>query len=322
MSGYANIQGRGDLYGPTMLPDTLSREIIKTAPQDSVVMANARKVPMSTKTAKQPVLASLPDAYWVNGDTGMKQTTKVTWSGISMTAEELAVIVPIPDALMADSTIPLWDEIKPLLREAVGKKVDEATIFSVDKPASWPAALIPGAIAAGNVVELGTGEDIGVDIASLGETMALDGTAVSGFISRPGLHWSLVGLRGDDGRSIYTPPQSTGLNGAPPTPALYGYPLNEVTTGVWDAEDAVMLGVDWQKVAIGIRQDITFQLFTEGVISDDDGKVILNLMQQDTKALRLVFRVGYQVANPITRLNVNPATRFPAGVIVPPAVIP
>ena len=115
MAGFAEIQGRGDLYGPTMLPDELSREIIKTAPQASVMMARARKVPMSTKVAKQPVLAALPDAYWVNGDTGLKQTTKAAWSGVSMTAEELAVLVPIPDALMADSSIPLWDEIKPLL---------------------------------------------------------------------------------------------------------------------------------------------------------------------------------------------------------------
>ncbi len=317
MAGFANIQGRGDLYGPTMLPDQLSKEIIQTAPQESVVMARARKVPMSTKTSKQPVLASLPDAYWVNGDTGMKQTTKAAWDGVSMTAEELAVIVPIPDALIADSSIPLWDEIKPLLREAVGKAVDAATIFGDNKPASWPAALIPGAIAAGNTVELGTGADIGVDLSSLGEKLALDGFSMNGFVSRPGLHWSLMGLRDSAGHALYTPALTTGLNGAPPTPGLLGYPLNEVTTGVWDVNDAIMLGADWTKVVVGIRQDITFQMFSEGVISDDDGKVILNLMQQDSKALRLVFRVGFQVANPITRLNVNPATRYPAGVLLP-----
>lgn len=317
MAGFAEIQGRGDLYGPTMLPDQLSREIIQTAPQSSVVMARARKVPMSTKTMKQPVLASLPDAYWVNGDTGLKQTTKMAWSGVSMTAEELAVIVPIPDALIADSTVPLWDEIKPLLVEAVGKKVDEATIFSTDKPASWPSALVPGAIAAGNSVALGTGEDIGVDIATLGERLAIDGFSFNGFISRPGLHWSLVGLRDASGKPIFgTPDQNNLVNGVP-TASLYGYPLNEVTTGVWDPADAVLLGADWTKVVIGIRQDITFQMFSEGVISDETGKVILNLMQQDSKALRLVFRVGFQVANPITRLNQDAATRYPAAVILP-----
>lgn len=317
MAGYAEIQGRGDLYGPTMLPDQLAREIIQTAPQQSVVAARARKVPMSTKVMKQPVLAALPDAYWVNGDTGMKQTTKMAWSGVSMTAEELAVIVPIPDALMADSSIPLWDEVKPLLVEAVGKKVDAATVFGDDKPASWPAALIPGAIAAGNSVALGTGEDIGVDIATLGERLAIDGFSFTGFISRPGLHWSLIGLRDATGKPVFGSGDANNLVNGVPTASLYGYPLNEVVTGIWDPADAVLLGADWSKVVLGIRQDITFQLFTEGVISDDDGKVILNLMQQDSKALRLVFRVGFQVANPLTRLNSNAATRYPAAVITP-----
>lgn len=317
MAGFGEIQGRGDLYQPTMLPDQLVKEVIQTLPQASVVMARAKRARMSRKTLKQPVLASLPDAYWVNGDTGLKQTTKMAWSGVSMTAEEMAVIVPIPDNLVADSDIDLWGEIKPLIVEAIGKKVDEATIFGIDKPASWPNAIIAGAIAAGNSVELGTGADIGVDLATLGERLALDGFAMNGFISRPGLHWSLVGLRNAQGGSIYTPALTTGLNGAPPTPGLYGYPLNEITTGVWDPDEAVMLGADWSKIIIGVRQDITMQMFSEGVISDETGKVVLNLMQQDSKALRVVFRVGYQVANPITRLNSNAATRYPAGVILP-----
>ncbi|QSL99617.1 major capsid protein [Mycobacterium phage Muddy] len=316
MAGFANIQGRADL-SDVHLPDQVIKDVLQTAPEASVLLNRARKVRMSSKKTKQPVLASLPDAYWVDGDTGLKQTTKNIWSNVFMTAEELAVIVPIPDALIADSDLPLWDEVKPLLVEAIGKKVDDAGIFGNDKPASWPAALIPGAIAAGNSVTLGTGDDIGVDVATLGEQLALDGFSINGFISRPGLHWSLVGLRNAQGQPIYTPPLSTGLNGAPPTPALYGFPLNEVTSGVWDADEAILLGADWSKVVIGIRQDITFDLFSEGVISDSDGKVVLNLMQQDSKALRVVFRVGFQVANPMTRLNPNEATRYPAGVIIP-----
>ena len=316
MAGFANIQGRADL-SDIHLPDQIIKDILQTAPQASVLLNRARTVRMSSKKTKQPVLASLPDAYWVDGDTGLKQTTKNIWSNVTMTAEELAVIVPIPDALIADSELPLWDEIKPLLVEAIGKKVDDAGIFGNDKPASWPAALIPGALAAGNSVAQGSGPDLGADVAKLGELLALDGFAMNGFISRPGLHWSLVGLRDQAGHAIYSPPLTTGLSSGPPSPALLGYPLNEVTTGVWDADEAILLGADWNKVIVGIRQDITFDLFSEGVISDNTGKVVLNLMQQDSKALRVVFRVGFQVANPMTRLNGNAATRYPAGVITP-----
>lgn len=314
MAGYANILGRADV-GDALVPDQVINEIIAEAPKSSVVLDRAKQVRMSSKKAKQPVLATLPEAYWVDGDTGLKQTTKNTWTGLTITAEELAVIVPIPDAVVDDANVPLWDQIKPLLAEAIGLKVDRAALFGVDKPASWPTGMVPGAIAAGNVVEAGTGADLGVDVAALGQKIAEDGFGVTGFAATPGLQWQLVGLRSTQGVPIYTPSLSAG------TPSgLYGYPLNEVMNGSWDPDVATMLAADWSKFVVGIRQDITYDLFSEGVISDADGKVILNLMQQDTKALRVVFRVGFQVAKPITR--VGGSAGYPAGAIVPAEVTP
>ena len=79
-----------------------------------------------------------------------------------------------------------------------------------------------------------------------------------------------------------------------------------------------MLAADWSKFVVGIRQDMTYQLFDQGVISNADGKVHYNLMQQDAKALRVVMRVGFQVANPITRVAAK-GTQYPAGFITPKA---
>ena len=108
---YNDIQGRADLTD-VLLPDQIIKEIIAEAPKSSVLLSRAKMVRLSAKKAKQPVLATLPEAYWVNGDTGLKQTTKSTWKNINITAEELAVIVPIPDALLDDADVPLWDEVK------------------------------------------------------------------------------------------------------------------------------------------------------------------------------------------------------------------
>ena len=306
-NNYSSINGRADVTD-VLLPDQIIKDIIKEAPKSSVVLSRARNVRMSAKKAKQPVLATLPDAYWVNGDTGMKQTTKPTWKDTYITAEELAVIVPIPDALIDDADIPLWDEVRPLLVEAIGKKVDAAALFGEDKPDSWPEAVIPSAIKAGNVVTRGTGTDIGVDVAMLGKKLSGQGFGINGFASKPGMQWELVGLRNEQGDPIYTQT----LAGSPAS-GLYGYPLNEVDNGVWDDERADILAGDWSKFVIGIRQDITYDLFKEGVISDDEGRVILNLMQQDCKALRVVFRVGFQVAVPVTRLG----GKYPAGIVAP-----
>ena len=308
-----NIVGRAEV-SDALLPEQTINEIIQTAPESSVILSRARKVQMSSKKAKQPVLSSLPDAYWLDGDTGLKQTTDASWKGVSMTAEELAVIVPIPNAVVDDANIPLWEQIRPLLAEAIGKKVDQAALFGTDKPTSWPTAIIPAAIAAGNTVAAETGVDFGVDVANLAEKVSVDGFAINGFASRPGLSWKLRTLRDENGQPIY---------GAPMTEAqaavLYGFPLDEVRNGAWDTTAAELLAADWTKFVAGIRQDITYDLFSEGVISDAEGKVILNLMQQDSKALRVVFRVGFQVANPLTRLNATEASCYPAGVVTPKA---
>jgi HK97 family phage major capsid protein len=172
MAGYAEIIGRTET-SDALLPDQTINEIIQTAPENSVLLSRARTVRLSAKRAKQPVLNSLPDAYWVNGDTGLKQTTDTSWSGTTITAEELAVIVPIPNTVVDDANVPLWDAVRPLLAEAIGKKVDQAGIFGTDKPASWPTAIIPAAIAAGNTVTAGTGADFGVDVATLGSAEGL-----------------------------------------------------------------------------------------------------------------------------------------------------
>lgn len=306
-----NIIGRAEV-SDALLPDQVITEILQTAPESSVILSRAANVRMTAKKAKQPVLAAIPDGYWVDGDTGMKSTSAAEWKGVTMTAEELAIIVPIPDAVIDDADVPLWEQVRPLLAAAIGKKVDEAALFGTDKPTSWPTAIVPGAIAAGNAVTVGTGVDFGVDVADLAEKVSVDGFAINGFASRPGLSWKLRGLRDMNGQPIYGAPMTESQ-----AAVLYGYPLDEVRNGAWNAGAAELLAADWSKFVVGIRQDITYDLFKEGVISDSEGKVLLNLMQQDTKALRVVFRVGFQVANPVTALNTNGLTRYPAGVVIP-----
>lgn len=310
MPNYSDVIGRDD--ADALVPVEYATEVIKEAPKESAMLSLAKRVPMSSKTKSQPVLSVLPQAYWVNGDTGLKQTTELQWKNQVITAEELAAIVVIPDALFDDSSIPLWDEVKPYLAEALGRTLDAAAIFGTDKPASWTTpAIVPGAIAAGNTVTAGTGADIGVDVAEIGRLVSEDGYSVTGFASGPGLQWALRGVRSVDGVPIYGALDNTGTSG------LYGFPLNEVNNGAWDSDSATLIAADWSKFVVGVRQDITFKVFEEGVISDADGKVIVNLMQQDSKALRVVFRVGYVGANPITPVNGTEATRFPAGVLVP-----
>jgi len=59
-----------------LIPEDVSSEILQNVAQQSSIMQLARRLPdMPTSQRRMPVLASLPTAYFVNGDTGLKQTT-------------------------------------------------------------------------------------------------------------------------------------------------------------------------------------------------------------------------------------------------------
>lgn len=305
--------------GQKLIPEERSVEILQEMPKQSVALTRARRTTMSSKTQTQPVLSALPEAKWVNGPTGLKETSSAQWEGLTMTAEELAVIVPIPDVIAADASIDLWDAVKPLVAQAMAKKIDEAILFGTDKPASWPDALIKGAEDAGNFAAIDDAKKVNIADAALAAAgkVAAGGFSVNGFVSSPGLGWTLRGLKDDNGGYYYGAPGATGV-----AASLFGFPLDEVTNGAWDDTKAALIMADWSKIVVGVRQDITYEVFREGVISDNDGKVILNLMQQDTKAMRVVMRLGYQVANPVTTMQGAKAKRYPAGFVKPAATTP
>jgi HK97 family phage major capsid protein len=270
---------------------------------------------LSSKTQRMPVLDVLPVAYWVGGDTGMKQTSQQQWKNVIMVVEELACIVPIPEAYLDDADVPLWAQVQPRITEAVGALIDSAVLWGVNKPATWGESVFVGATKSGQWVTEGTGTDLGVDVANLGVQMAQSGYTVNGFAAMPGMSWKLTGLRSAQGVPIYQPDMQSGPGGS-----LYGYTMSEINNGSWinPTAGALMLAGDFTKAIIGIRNDISFKMFTEGVISDDTGKVILNLMQQDSVAMRMTMRLAYATVNPVTIMKPGSAitARWPFGAVL------
>ena len=301
-----------------LVPEPFANEVIKQMPKASAALSLCRRARMSTKTNRQPVLSLLPEAYWVAGDTGLKETTKAEWENLEMVAEELAVIVPVPEAYIADSGVPIWDEVRPVVVEAFGRALDKAVLFGTGKPATWTSpSIVGGAISASNTVDLSVdvaaSKDLGQSIASMGEKLADQGYTLNGFASKPGFNWKLVGARGADGTPIYG--SGDLAQGIPAS--IYGRPNVEIENGAWNSSTALLVGGDFSKAIVGVRQDITFKVFTEGVITDGDGVVLLNLMQQDSVAMRFVMRVGYVLANPVNPVQPTKASRFPFAALVP-----
>lgn len=309
MPTYDSLINRADVAG--LIPDQYSSEIIQSMTAQSVALSTFRRATMPRGVSHMPVLSVLPQAYWVGEtDTGLKQTGEQNWENVTLTARELAVIIPIPQAVLDDATVDLWAEIRPRLAEAFGAKIDAATLFGTSKPAAWPDSIVTDAVAAGNEYTIGTvaGDDLSVDISNTWELVEADGFDVNVQWGRRNIRSRLRGLRDDNGQPVF----QTGLEGEPA--GIYGEPVVYVSNGAWDNTYALVVG-DRNAAILGVRQDIDYRIFTEGVIQDAAGDIQLNLMQQDAVAMRATMRVGYAVANPATALNPTAGTRFPFAVL-------
>lgn len=243
----------------------------------------------------------------------MKKTTNAEWDKLTLTAEEIAVIVPIPEAVFEDSQYSMWDEIKPQIVEAFGVAIDEAVFFGTNKPTTFPDAIVTAAIAKENTVEIGTNEDIAGDIIGEGGVMSkveAQGYKVTGFYADSSLEAKFRNLRDTTNQLLYTP----GLTAEMPV-SLVGRPMKYDDTGIFDASKALLIAGDFTKAVYSIRQDITYKVLDQAIIQNTDGTIAYNLAQQDMVALRCVMRLGVQVAAPVTRKGT--ADRYPFAVLTP-----
>lgn len=308
-----------------LIPVEYSREILQELPQESAFLRLARRLPnMSRKEDKRPVLNSLPMAYFVNqssgntgdDDIGVKTTTQMEWGSLTLTAEEIACIIPVPENVIADADYNLWEEIIPQVRAAFGVVIDKAAFFGDNKPSSWPTAIAPAAVAAGNTIAVGTNTDLASDIIGVDGLMNLveeDGFNVNGFYAANVMKASLRDLRD----SVKNPIFLRSLTETEPD-RLIGEQIYFDRNGNFDTDDYLMIAGDWSKAVYAIREDIEYRLLTEATIIDPSTKqVVYALAQQDMAAMRFKMRLGVQVANPATRANSTSATRYPFSVLTP-----
>lgn len=310
---YTNIISRTD--AAALIPEEVANQIISHLPEQSAALKLFRRVPMSRNQQRLPVLSALPTAYWVNGDSGLKQTTEVNWANKYLNAEELACIVPIPEAVLDDTAFDVWGEVRPLMEEAIGRAFDAAVFFGTNAPASFPDDLVTSAVAAGNTVNRGTnaaaaGGAAG-DISDVFATIEADGYDVNGVVALRTYRGRLRQTRSTQGVQL----MEVSTNEA------FGVPITYPMRGLWPtgSGSAELIAGDFQgQGVVAVRQDITFKVLDQAVIQDGSGAIVYNLAQQDMVALRVTFRAAWQVANIINFDQPVEANRFPFGVLRAP----
>jgi hypothetical protein len=313
---FDNITSRTD--AGALMPEQYSNEFLKSLNNESAVLTQFQRVPVSRAQVRFPVLSALPIAYWVTGDTGQKQTTEVNWANKFLNIEELAAIVPVPENVLDDSGYPIWDQIGTHLYQAAGRLIDATVFFGTNAPGTFPTNVVASAIAAANTVNrtanANTAGGIVGDVSDLLATVEADGYDPYGGVGVRSLRGKFRQARTSQGERLEEVTITRDLI------QFDGLDITFPMRGQWPVGtgSAELILFDPTEFVVGVRSDITVKLFDQGVIQDGTGAIQYNLMQQDMVAVRMTMRVGWQVANTINYDQPVESSRYPAGVLRTP----
>jgi hypothetical protein len=143
-------------------------------------------------------------------------------------------------------------------------------------------------------------------------TIESDGYDVNGFMAARTFRASLRSAR-DTTASACSTSTATSITSRA-CAVVYAMP------GLWPVGTGTtrLVAGDFNQGILGIRSGHQFPDVPEGVITDNTGAIVFNLMQQDMQAMRVTFRVGFEVANPINYDQPTEASRYPFGVLRTP----
>ena len=289
-----------------LIETQVANEIFEGTVRESKALQLFRRLPNATSDkTKIRVLDSLPVAYFVDEstDNGRKKITKMAWDKKFINIAELAVIVPIKENLLNDTSIDIWSEVKPRVVEAFARKIDDAMFFGTGKPSDWRAGLVPSVVSAGAEVDETT-NGLYSDINDVMTKVEESGYNVNAILGGVGLKGKFRMMTDTTGQPLNT----TEIG------SLKRYFMDN---GVWDKSKSTLIAGDFSQAVYAIRQDVTYKVLTEAVIQDpSDGSILYNLAQDDMVALRVTMRLGWEIPNPVNAEN-ETSSRFPFASLKP-----
>jgi HK97 family phage major capsid protein len=305
---------------PEQVSDAVLNQILATNP----VMQLARRLPnMARAQLRLPVVSALATAYFVSGETGLKQTTEMAWENKYIDAAEVAAIVPVPQSVLDDAEYDIWAQVQPNLVAAFNKAIAQAVLYGTNIPSTWTtnlgaAGLVAKCTAASHTVSLASYTDAYEAI--MGETgggtdgvlmlIEADGFMANGHVAHPSMRGVLRNVRDTEGMPIFVRSMQDRTRYE-----LDGEPVYFPVDGSIDSSSSLLISGDWSQLVYSIRQDMTYKVLDQAVIQDGAGNIVYNLAQQDMVALRAVMRLGFALPNPINQMNSNSTTRCPFAVL-------
>jgi HK97 family phage major capsid protein len=291
--------------------------------QQSVALQIFPQVSMGTAQTRMPVLSVLPMVNWGTSDTSSYQTSEANWSNKYLDVAELYAIVPVPNKVIRDNSIDIWEQVKNPLMAKMAVAIDAAIFLNQNFPAQWTNTTAIGAesVTRNNKYTRGTNAaaagGIAEDINQLMLKVEEDGFQANFFAGSPTFKSKIRSARDTTGQKLLDL-QRTADGGQ--SFSIDGTPIYFAIDGAWGTGTGAyeLITGDRNQGIIGLRQDIEISFLKETTFFDVDGKPTLNLGQQDMTALKLTFRVAYQTANIPTLMNENNSTRYPFAVLQAP----
>lgn len=266
------------------VPVEQATEIMKDIARGSSILRLSKVSNMQSDTKKIPVMTEGAGAYWV-GEGERIKTTKAGWIYPELKAKKLAVIIPVTKEKLKDTTIDVFSELKESIAEAFYKAIDSAAIFGTNSP--FASNIMKCVENSGNKIEIETNATLDLDVSDAMATVEEDGYDVNGFIGRIGVKNSLRKLRDGNGNQLFV----DGVNGK----EFYSLPIEFSRNGAWDKTKAELIGADWDKSLVGIRDSLEYEILKEATLEgtlDEDGKPI-SLAEQDLIGIKATMRLAY-----------------------------
>ena len=266
------------------VPVEQAKEIMKDVARGSSVLRLSKTSQMESDTKKIPVMTEGPGAYWV-GEGERIKTSKAGWIYPELKAKKLAVIIPVTKEKLNDTTIAVFEELKEAIAEAFYKAIDAAALFGTNSP--FTKNIMNCIETSGNKIEIGTNKTLDLDVSDAMATVEDAGYDVNGFTAKVGIKNSLRKLRDGNGNQLFV----DGVNGK----EFYSQPIEFSRNGAWDKTKAEIIGADWDKSLVGVREGLEYEILKEATLEgtvDTDGKPI-SLAEQDMIAIKATMRLAY-----------------------------
>jgi hypothetical protein len=262
-----------------LLPTGVAEDFIGVVEQESMALRLGRVMRMSAASESIPVVAFRPTAKFVNPQYGgRKPVTEIRWTAVEIRPEEIAATVPVPNAWIADANFNVEGQVERELANAVAYALDQAILFGVDAPASYPQG---GVVAFADEVEHHDA------IIAIGDAMGdLEGKGVlpDGIAAGASIGAALRAAYAENGDFATAPVQR-----------IWGLPV--ARSLAWQPPPDAIVG-GWNFLAIGIREDITYGRSTDGVLFNENGSVAASAFQDNVTLVKIYARIGCAIGMP------------------------